>query len=91
MPTYVVADYFENGPGALVYAWAASRFDACPALNDPPPTGEPDAGPVVSGTAFGGPGAFQIVVPSVQDYYIQSVFEQTSYWKLVAKGSIAGQ
>jgi virginiamycin B lyase len=86
---YLISDYFENGPGAVVYAWKSSRFGGIPAQGDAPPGGSPDGGPITVGSTFGGPGAFQLHVPDVEDYYVQAVYSGVNYWKLVAAGALA--
>jgi hypothetical protein len=55
--------------GAAVNAYKATRFGGIPAFNAAPPVGGADAGPVASGPSFGGSGAFQITVPTDEDYY----------------------
>jgi hypothetical protein len=67
--------------GASVYAWKASRFSVTPAENAAPPGGSADAGPVTSGSSFGAEGAFQITVPTFEQYYCQVVIGATTGWK----------
>lgn len=86
----IVLDGVVSGPtgylnGAQVDAWNASRFTSIPGAGDPPPAGQPDAGPVLSGTNFGGPGQWQLAVPSVAAYYVRVTYpvgatNAKSYW-----------
>src|SRR5258708_21208994 len=69
----VVADVVLNNGvpanGITVNAYKASRFASPPGLNTAAPSGSADAGPVVTGTSFGGAGAFRITTPTDEDYY----------------------
>ncbi len=76
--------------GALVDMWAADRFVTQPSQGSPPPVGLPDAGPVTTGIEFGGPGAFTLVLPSVQDYFVRVQYADVTYWSSCPAGSIAG-
>ena len=77
--------------GAIVDMWAASRFATAPGLNSTTPDGNPpDAGPVTTGTSFGGPGAFRLTVPSVQDYYVRVQYGGAVYWSTCPAGSLSG-
>ena len=71
--------------GAHVDAWLASRFASAPGAGDTPPAGLPDAGPVLSGTNFGGPGQWVLEVPSASAYYVRVTYpvgatNAKSYW-----------
>jgi hypothetical protein len=87
----VIADAFvtRTGPtsGATVYAYAADRFTTLPVQGAAPPAGAPDAGPVLAGTQWGGPGEFQISVPADVDYYILCQYSGINYWSLRPAGS----
>lgn len=76
--------FTANGPinGVNVYAWKASRFVGTPAYAALPPSGVADAGPVVTGTAFGSAGAFVISTPTNEFYYLQFVYNGANYWQL---------
>lgn len=68
--------------GATINAYKATRFGASPpALNGLPPGGGADAGPVISGTSFGGTGEFRIVVPTDEDYYVSAAYGTTTAWQ----------
>ena len=72
----LILDGVVSGPtgylnGAQVDAWYASRFTSIPAAGDPPPAGSADAGPVLSGTNYGGPGQWRLEVPSIAAYYVR--------------------
>ena len=83
----VIADTFitETGPtnGAIVYAYMASRFATVPIYGSQPPAGAPDAGPVTTGTQYGGSGQFQLTVPSDVNYYALCIYDNNNYWQLV--------
>lgn len=74
------------GAGAVVAQcslWATSRTwpgGTPPAQGAAAPTGVADFGPVTSGTAFGGPGAFTIASVTEGDYYLLVVYSGTNYW-----------
>lgn len=86
----IILDGVVSGPtgylnGAQVDAWTASRFTSIPAAGDPPPAGQPDAGPVLSGTTYGGPGQWRMEVPAVAAYYVRVTYpvgatNAKSYW-----------
>lgn len=77
--------------GAIVDMWAASRFGTPPGENSAPPSGSPDAGPVTSGTNFGGPGAFTITgIPNQVDYYLRVQYGGNTYWTEIAGNSLVG-
>lgn len=86
----IILDGVVSGPtgylnGAQVDAWAASRFTSIPAAGDPPPAGQPDAGPVLSGTTYGGPGQWRMEVPAIAAYYVRVTYpvgatNAKSYW-----------
>ncbi|MGH3609142.1 MAG: hypothetical protein ACRDRD_13765 [Pseudonocardiaceae bacterium] len=82
----IIADTVLSGGvgynGATVNAWKASRFSGVPAENASPPVGTADAGPVTSGTVFGGEGAFQITVPTYEPYYLQITIGAATGWRL---------
>jgi fibronectin-binding autotransporter adhesin len=68
---------------AVVYAWKASRFSGIPITASAAPSGDPDAGPVQTGQAFGGPGEVQIATPTNNEaYYIQYIYNHVNYWQL---------
>ena len=71
--------------GAQVDAWLASRFTIIPAAGTNPPSGSPDAGPILTGTNFGGPGQWELTVPSTAAYYVRVTYpvgstNARSYW-----------
>ena len=68
--------------GVVVNAYRAARFSGIPALNAAPPGGAPDAGPVTSGTIFGGVGNFEITTPTAEAYYLSAVFGGQTAWQL---------
>ena len=92
--TYTTTGYFGYAGGgkngAVVDAWLASRFGAAPAENAAPPSGVADAGPVTTSTTFGGPGAYTLTLPSVNDYYVRVQYGGNSYWSALSSGSIVG-
>lgn len=102
MAGWIISDYFnansQNPSGAVINAYIATRFTAptypngVPGQNAAPP-GSPDAGPVETGPLDGGPGAFQIAVPTNDNYYVSIYFAGQLYWKLytnIAAVTIAG-
>ena len=81
--SFIVSDTFvtSNGPtnGAIVYGFKASRFSSVPTINTPFPSVF-DAGPVTTSSAYGGPGAFQLPLPTDEQYYLSFTFNgQTTY------------
>ena len=88
--------YFGAGGGgkngATVDLWAASRFSIPPNENAVvPDANPPDAGPVVTGVNFGGPGSYRIEnVPSVQDYYLRVQYGGLAIWSECSAGTLAG-
>ena len=89
----ITLDGVVSGPsgflnGAQVDAWLVSRFGGViPGAGDVPPAGLPDAGPILTGTDFGGPGQWQLAVPSVGSYYVRVTYpvgatNAKSYWAL---------
>lgn len=76
--------------GAVVDMWLASRFTSPPQENQAPPGSTPDAGPVTTSTAFGGPGAYIITNLVSEDYYIRVQYGDNTYWGSASAGSIAG-
>ena len=77
--------------GASVDAWLASRIPGgLPAENAAPPSGLPDAGPVTTATTFGGPGGYELTMPSVADYYVRAVYNGVAYWTACPAGTIQG-
>ena len=86
MTQFVIADTYITtaGPvnGAIVWAYKMARFNGVPSVNTAPPAGSPDAGPVTTGTAFGGNGAFQLIVPTQEQYYVLVTFDGMNSWKL---------
>lgn len=89
MPTIAGTFVTSTGPvnGATVYAWLASRFTSVPAENAAAPSGSADAGPVTTGTSWGGDGQFQVSVQDIADYYIQIVDGSNTYWQLWRVGA----
>lgn len=78
-------------PGATVDIWAASRFSGVPVQGQAPPSGFPDAGPVLTGDDFGNPGAFYISgIATQQDYYIRIQYGGETYWGERSAGSLIG-
>lgn len=75
MATYSKAGYFGwaggGKDGAIVDIWLQSRFANIPAFNAAPPAGAPDGGPIITGIAYGGHGAYIIQVPVLGDYYLR--------------------
>ena len=82
MLSFVVPVQSNAGPvnGAVVEAWAASRFTNTdlPAENSPPPSGTPDAATVTS--TLGGPGQALLTVASPGLYNIRVVSGGVVYW-----------
>ena len=77
--------------GATVDIWAASRFSGVPVQGQAPPSGFPDAGPVLTGDDFGNPGAFYISgIATQQDYYIRIQYGGETYWGERSAGSLIG-
>jgi hypothetical protein len=79
--------------GAIVDLWAASRIPGgLPAQGANPPSGSPDAGPVVTGTTEGNPGGYLLTgITTVEDYYVRIQYGGTAYWGGCPAGSLAGQ
>ena len=70
---------------AQVDAWLASRFTSPPSAGTTHPSGSADAGPILTGTNFGGPGQWQLTVPSANAYYVRVTYpvgatNAQSYW-----------
>ena len=82
MLSFIVPVQSNAGPvnGAVVEAWAASRFanTDLPAENSPPPSGTPDAATVTS--TLGGPGQALLTVASPGLYNIRVVSGGVVYW-----------
>lgn len=95
MTTYSLSGYFGYAGGgkngATVDLWATSRFTGFPPENEAPPSGSPDAGPVTTSDAFGGPGAYLITgIPTVQDYYVRIQYGGNTYWGERSAASLGG-
>ena len=73
--------------GASVSAWKASSFVGVPAENSAPP-GAADAGPVTSGPLWGAEGAFQITVPTSEDYYVGVTIGGVVGWKFYSANAV---
>lgn len=91
---YSNAFFTETGGqnGATVYGYKSSRFTSAPAQGAAPPdSNPPDAGPVTTGTDFGGPGAFTIQCPTWELYYFSITWAGVTYWQegvpILAEGS----
>jgi hypothetical protein len=96
MTTYSLAGSFGwaggGKAGATVDIWATSRFSGVPAENQSPPTGNPDAGPVITGPNFGSPGAYEITgIVILQDYYVRVQYGGNTYWGTRTAASLGGQ
>ena len=96
MSTYIASGSFGwaggGKAGAVVDLWATSRFASPPSEGSAPPVGNADAGPVVTGDAFGNPGAWMITnVATVQDYYVRVQYGGVTYWGSVPSGTLSGQ
>ena len=95
MTTYTITGSFGwaggGKSGAVVDAWAASRFTGPPAENSAPPSGDPDAGPVTTSETFGNPGAFYITgITVLQDYWVRVQYGEQTFWGFKAAGSLGG-
>jgi hypothetical protein len=78
--------------GAIVNAYAATRFGSLPQLDSPPPdTNPPDGGPISTDNSFGGPGAFLMPLQVVQDYWFSFDYGGIRTWAFVAAESLSGQ
>ena len=97
-----MTNYYKSGSfgyagggktGAIVDMWAVSRFGGVfPAQDAAPPSGSPDAGPVVTGSEEGNPGGYLIEnIPEVVDYNVRFQYGGHSYWGGCPAGSIGGQ
>jgi hypothetical protein len=87
MSTWTIAGIAlgPNGPvnGATINLWKAQRFVTAPAYNAAAPAGTADAGPVTSGTAYGGPGCYEIAAPTNESYYVATTYAGNTSWVLV--------
>jgi hypothetical protein len=95
MTTYAYAGNFGYAGGgkggATVDMWLASRFSGFPAENQAPPSGSPDAGPVTTGTNYGGPGGFYISgIATIADYYIRVQYGGNTYWAACSANDLIG-
>ena len=84
--TQQIADTFitSDGPtsGAVVYGYLASRFTTPPVLNSMPPGSYgADAGPVTTGSEWGGPGEFRMDLPTNEPYYLSFTYNGQVSWK----------
>lgn len=75
--------------GATVNAYNVARFAGQPALNDPAPSGDPDATTMTGATA-GFDGAFTIALPTTDQFYISVVYLGVTYWSGPVQGAGAG-
>ena len=82
MATYTYTSSFSVGGvginGATVNAYRASRFSSEPALNASAP-GSADA-TTTTAAAAGFNGAFQIALPTFENYYISVTYLSNTYW-----------
>ena len=94
MATYSKAGYFGwaggGKDGAIVDIWLQSRFSNIPAFNSAPPAGAPDGGPVITGVAYGGHGAFNVTVSTLADYYLRIQYGGEAYWTEVPANVLQG-
>lgn len=74
-----------TGPvnGAICNAWKAQRFSTAPTQDGAAPSGSADAGPVTSGTTYGGVGAYTIACPTNESYYVAVQYNGHTYWSYV--------
>jgi len=71
--------------GAIVYAWKLSRISGVlPAQDGVAPSGVADAGPVVTSTAYGGPGQYVIPCPTSEPYAIAVQYGGHVFWSLAS-------
>lgn len=84
MATGIIADVVLinglPGNGAVVNAYKASRFGGTPAEGAAAPGGGPDADPVTCGPTWGAEGAFKIVVPTQEPYYVGATYSGLTAW-----------
>lgn len=74
--------------GVTISVYKRSRFGGVdPVQNSAPPAGGPDATGVSGGT---GPGAWQVVVPDIEDYWASSTISGQTGWQLYPLGQNAG-
>lgn len=66
--------------GVVVTAYKSTRFTTAPVETAAPPSGTPDAGPVTTALAFGGPGAWHMTAPLITTYWVSAVFATKRYW-----------
>ena len=88
--TFTSAQYGPTS-GATIYAYKATRINGVPGYGSPPPAGAPDAGPIVTGNAWGGPGQFQINVPTNEDYYVLIMWNNANFWQLAPAAAFSYQ
>lgn len=74
--------------GVTISVYKRSRFlGTDPIQNSPPPSGSPDATGV---SGLTGPGAWQVVVPDIEDYWASSTINGQTGWQLYPLGQNAG-
>jgi hypothetical protein len=77
--TFIIGGVGTNG--AAVSVWKASRFGYIPAVGGSPPGGSPDATGITTSPSYGCAGAYQIVAPTCEPYYIQIAYTGINYWQ----------
>ena len=88
--TFTSAQYGPTS-GATIYAYKATRINGVPGYGSPPPAGAPDAGPITTGNQWGGPGQFQINVPTNEDYYVLIMWNNANFWQLAPAAAFSYQ
>lgn len=81
----------ENINGILVDCWAIGSFTSQPSFTTPIPSTGFGAS-VISGPAYGQPGAYAMYPTVVQDYYVRYLYKGDNYWQLapLAGGAAGG-
>ena len=72
---------------ATVQAYKASRFGT-PPTNGTAPPGSPDAGPVTTGPSYGSTGAWQLTVPTDEDYWIALTVSASTSWRFYTGAAV---
>ena len=85
-----------SGPvnGAVVNLWNASRFPTGTmslAQDAAAPPGSADAGPVTTGTTYGGPGQWAIAAPLNDAYFVAVTYGGHTYWTYVPTLGVTDQ
>ena len=73
--------------GATVQAFKASRFGTPPSNGTAPPGG-PDAGPTTTGPSYGSTGAWQLTVPTDEDYWVALTVNAATSWRFYTAAAV---